>query len=282
MSLLVILVTQSLLSADDFRAWAGACHSSFRSAAGDLGVDPAAAFGEPGLPEDESRGHPFQGAADRGVRQWKNAKVAILALIGLVAGQAVVWYSGQFYALFFLTAVLKVDAFTGNLLVAWSLLIGCGGFILFGCCPTRLAQADHPRRLHHRRADLLPGVPVHGRHRNPALSKANETVKVVVIADPADCSFQFNPTGLSKFTNSCDIAKGHCHGPRWSTRSRMRHPAPRPASRSPTRHSIRAHPPSPRPGRHPHRRRLPGRVQPVRRQDGASLDIFRAQPFTLC
>ena len=141
--------------------------------------------------------------------QWDNAKWAILALFGMVAGQAVVWYSGQFYALFFLTSVLKVDGYTGNLLVAWSLALGTGGFILFGWLSDKIG----------RKPIILGGCLIAAltyftvfqwmaEVANPALSKAHETVKVSVVADPADCSFQFNPTGTVTFTNSCDIAKG--------------------------------------------------------------------------
>jgi len=141
--------------------------------------------------------------------QWRNAKWAILALLGMVMGQAVVWYSGQFYALFFLTAVLKVDGFTGNLLVAWSLAIGCGGFILFGWLSDKIG----------RKPIILGGCLVAAvtyftvfqwmaEIANPALTNANETVKVAVVADPSECSFQFNPVGTAKFTTGCDVAKG--------------------------------------------------------------------------
>ena len=72
--------------------------------------------------------------------QWKNAKVALFALLGLVAGQAVVWYTGQFYALFFLGQVLKVDPFTTNMLIAWSLLLGSGGFVFFGWLSDKIGR----------------------------------------------------------------------------------------------------------------------------------------------
>jgi hypothetical protein len=140
--------------------------------------------------------------------QWANAKWAILALFGLVAGQAVVWYSGQFYALFFLVGVLKVDSFTANLLVAWALLVGALGFIFFGWLSDKIGRK--PIILGGCLLAALTYFPVFqymAEIANPALSKAHEAVKVVVVADPSDCSFQFNPTGLSKFTNSCDVAK---------------------------------------------------------------------------
>ncbi|HKH28557.1 MAG TPA: MFS transporter [Sphingomicrobium sp.] len=140
--------------------------------------------------------------------QWKNAKIALLALFGLVAGQAVVWYTGQFYALFFLQNILKVDAFTANVLIAWSLLLGTGGFIVFGTLSDKIGRK--PIILAGCLIAALTYFPLFKlltATANPALYAAQEKAQVTIIADPADCSFQFNPTGTAKFTNSCDIAK---------------------------------------------------------------------------
>ena len=140
--------------------------------------------------------------------QWKNLKIVILALIGLTAGQAVIWYSGQFYALFFLTQALKVDGPTANIMVAISLIIGTPFFIVFG------ALSDKVGRKWIILGGCLLGAltyfPVFEaltKAANPDLAAAQAANKVVVIADPAECSFQFNPTGTKKFTSSCDIAK---------------------------------------------------------------------------
>ena len=140
--------------------------------------------------------------------QWKNLKVVILALIGLTAGQAVVWYSGQFYALFFLTQSLKVDGATANLFVAASLVIGTPFFIVFGSLSDKIGRK--PIIMLGCLLAVLTYFPVFEaltKAANPDLHAAQQKSKVVVLADPAECSFQFNPTGTVKFTSSCDIAK---------------------------------------------------------------------------
>ncbi len=138
---------------------------------------------------------------------WKNGKIALIALLGLTAGQAVVWYTGQFYALFFLQNVIKVDSFTANVLVAWSLILGTGGFLFFGSLSDKIGRK--PIILGGCLIAALTYFPVFKaltHTANPALYAAQQT-EVIVTADPNDCSFQFNPTGTAKFTSSCDIAK---------------------------------------------------------------------------
>ena len=138
---------------------------------------------------------------------WKNGKIAIIALLGLTAGQAVVWYSGQFYALFFMQNVIKVDSFSANVFVAWSLILGTYGFIFFGRLSDRIGRK--PIILTGCLIAAVTYFPVFSlltQTANPMLHAAHETA-VTVTADPNDCSFQFNPTGTAKFTSSCDIAK---------------------------------------------------------------------------
>ena len=140
--------------------------------------------------------------------QWKNAKIAILALLGLTAGQAVVWYTGQFYALFFLQSILKVDSFTANVLIAWSLTLGTGFFIVFGALSDRIGRK--PIILAGcliAALTLFPLFQLMTKTANPALFEAHEKTPVIVTTDKSDCSFQFNPTGTAKFTSNCDIAK---------------------------------------------------------------------------
>ena len=140
--------------------------------------------------------------------QWKNLKIVILALVGLTAGQAVVWYSGQFYALFFLTQALKVDGPTANILVAYSLILGTPFFVIFGMLSDKIGRK--PIIMVGCLLAVLTYFPVFKaltEAANPELAAAQAKNQVVVTADPAECSFQFNPTGTAKFTSSCDIAK---------------------------------------------------------------------------
>ncbi len=141
--------------------------------------------------------------------EWKNLKIVILALVGLTAGQAVVWYTGQFYALFFLTAQLKVDANTANLLIAAALLIGTPFFVVFGTLSDRIGRK--PIIMAGCLLAVLTYFPVFKmltEAANPDLAAAQAKAQVTVTADPATCSFQGNPVAREiDFKSSCDIAK---------------------------------------------------------------------------
>ena len=140
--------------------------------------------------------------------EWRNLKVVLLALFGLTAGQAVVWYTGQFYTLFFLTQTLKVDLQTANVLVAVSLLLATPFFVVFGRLSDRIGRK--PIILTGCLLAALTYFPLFRaltHFANPALEAAQERAPVVVVADPAECSVQFNPVGTSQFTSSCDVAK---------------------------------------------------------------------------
>ncbi len=141
--------------------------------------------------------------------EWKNLKIVIIALLGLTAGQAVVWYTGQFYALFFLTTIAKVDTTTANLLIAAALVIGTPFFILFGTLSDKIGRKPIIML-----GCLLAAVsyftvfPMLMNYANPALAKAQATADVTVTADPATCSFQGSPIAREiDFTSSCDQAK---------------------------------------------------------------------------
>ncbi len=137
-----------------------------------------------------------------------NLNLVVLALVGLTAGQAVVWYTGQFYALFFLEKTLKVDGLTTNALVATALLIGTPFFVVFGWLSDKIGRK--PIILAGCLLAALTFFPIFKAlttAANPALAAATASAPVTVIADPADCALQFDPIGKSAFASSCDIAK---------------------------------------------------------------------------
>jgi MFS family permease len=140
--------------------------------------------------------------------QWSNAKIAIAALLGATAGEAVVWYGGQFYALFFLTQTLKVPSVTAWIMIAVSLALGTGGFIFFGWLSDKIGRK--PIMLAGFALAVITYFPIFGgltHFANPKLEQALAAAPVVVTADPNQCSFQFKATGTEKFTTACDIIK---------------------------------------------------------------------------
>ena len=141
--------------------------------------------------------------------RWGNARIVIIALVGAVAGQAVVWYTGQFYALFFLEKTLKVDGATTNILVAIALVLATPFFILFGWLSDMIGRK--PIILAGCALAALTYFPLFGaltNAANPALARAQTSAPVVVITNPGSCSFQFDPIGKSKFdSNPCDVFK---------------------------------------------------------------------------
>ena len=163
----------------------------------------------PAFQKMKSEGKTSKAPLSESFGEWKNLKIVILALVGLVAGQAVVWYSGQFYALFFLQNVLKVDGSTANILVAVSLLIGTPFFVVFGTLSDKIGRK--PIIMAGLALAIVTYFPLFEaltNAANPKLAAAQQTAKVVVTAASGDCSFQGNPVAREiDFTKSCDIAK---------------------------------------------------------------------------
>lgn len=140
--------------------------------------------------------------------KWGNLKVVLLALFGLTAGQAVIWYTGQFYALFFLTKTLAIEPNIANIMLGLALLLGTPFFVIFGALSDRIGRK--PIIMAGCLIAALSYFPVFKsitHFANPALETALATAPITVIADPDTCSFQFNPVGTSSFTSSCDILK---------------------------------------------------------------------------
>ncbi len=209
LSLLVILGTRTFMGEEAFTDWGW--RVPFLVSVLLLGVSlwiRLTLSESPAFQKMKAEGKTSKAPLRESFGQWKNLKIVILALIGLTAGQAVVWYTGQFYALFFLTQQLKVDAVTANLMIAAALLIGTPFFVVFGALSDKIGRK--PIIMLGCVLAVLTYFPVFKaltEASNPDLAAAQAKNKVVIVADPAECSFQFNPTGTAKFTSSCDVAK---------------------------------------------------------------------------
>ena len=214
LSLMVILGTRVAIGEDAFADWGWRVPFIVSIALLAISVYIRLSMNEsPAFVKMKAEGKTSKAPLTEAFGQWKNLKIVILALIGLTAGQAVVWYSGQFYALFFLTQALKVDGPTANIMVAVSLIIGTPFFIVFGALSDKIGRK--PIILAGCFLAAITYFPVFEaltKAANPDLHAAQAKSQVVVTADPAECSFQFNPTGTKKFTTTCDIAKQRLAG----------------------------------------------------------------------
>ena len=140
--------------------------------------------------------------------QWKNLKIVIIALLGLTAGQAVVWYTGQFYALFFLQSFLKVDSQTANILIAVSLIIGTPFFIFFGTLSDKIGRKNIIMAGCLLAAlTYFPLFNALTTYANPKLQAAIQKSPVTVVSAPADCNLLLNLTGTKRFTTACDVSR---------------------------------------------------------------------------
>jgi MFS family permease len=208
LSLIVILVIQNWLGKEAFAAWGWRVPFILSFVLLGVSVWIRLSLSEsPTFQRMKEEGKGSKAPLSEAFGQWKNAKLALLALFGLTAGQAVVWYSGQFYALFFLQNVLKVDGQSVNIMIAIALLLGTGFFVFFGWLSDKIGRK--PIIMAGLALAILTYFPLFKAltwAANPALAQAQDTVRATVTAAPGDCNFQFNPVGTRKPVTSCDIA----------------------------------------------------------------------------
>ena len=209
LSLLVILATRTYTGEADFAAWGWRIPFLVSVLLLAISLWIRLTLNEsPAFKKMKEEGTGSKAPLTESFGNWSNSKIVLIALLGLTAGQGVVWYTGQFYALFFLQSLLKVGGYTANLLVAYSLLIGTVFFIFFGWLSDKIGRK--PIILAGCLIAALSFIPIFKQiaaTANPALANAVETVKVTVSADPADCGSLFDPFGIAKFTTSCDILR---------------------------------------------------------------------------
>ncbi|MFC0251893.1 MFS transporter [Massilia consociata] len=208
LSLLVILGTRTLVGEEEFQAWGWRIPFLISVVLLGISVWIRLAMNEsPAFARMKAEGKTSKAPLTESFLKAKNAKIVLLALIGLTMGQAVVWYTGQFYALFFLTQTLKIDGATANILIAIALLLATPFFIVFGVLSDKIGRKwIILGGCVLAAATYFPIFKAITHYGNPALERAIQTSPVVVVADPATCHFQVDPTGTKKFPSSCDIA----------------------------------------------------------------------------
>jgi MFS family permease len=209
-ALIVVLVTRTSVGEDAFKVWGW--RIPFLISVILLGISlwiRMQLAESPVFLNLQSTGTTSKAPLSEAFGRWSNLKIVLISLLGAVMGQAVVWYAGQFYALFFLERIVKVDGATTNMLIAIALVLATPGFVFFGWLSDKIGRK--PIILAGCLLAVLTYFPLFGgltRYANPALYAAQSKTPVTVIADPGECSFQFDPVGKNAFdTKSCDIAK---------------------------------------------------------------------------
>ncbi|MFD1710422.1 MFS transporter [Ottowia flava] len=210
LSLIIILVVRTVLGEEAFADWGWRIPFILSIALLGISVWIRLSMNEsPAFQKMKAEGKTSKAPLSESFGQWKNLKIVLLALFGLVAGQAVVWYTGQFYSLFFLTSVLKVDASTANIMIAIALLIATPFFVIFGTLSDKIGRK--PIIMAGLLLAVLTYFPLFKAltaAANPDLAAAQQANQVVVTADPKECSFGGNPVARDiDFHTSCDIAK---------------------------------------------------------------------------
>jgi len=210
LSLMVILGTRTAIGETEFASWGWRVPFVVSILLLGISVWIRLSMNEsPAFQKMKSEGKTSKAPLSESFGQWKNLKIVLLALFGLVAGQGVVWYTGQFYALFFLTSVLKVDSSTANILVAVSLLLGTPFFVIFGTLSDKIGRK--PIIMAGLLLAILTYFPLFKaltEAANPDLAKAQATAQISLTVDTSTCSFQGSPVAREvDFTSSCDIAK---------------------------------------------------------------------------
>jgi len=209
LSLLVILACRFAMGPEQFEAWGWRVPFLLSTVLLLISVYIRLQLQEsPEFQEIKAAGKLSKAPLTESFGQWANLKIVLLALFGATAGQAVVWYGGQFYALLFLEKTLQVDSTSAQLVMAAALLIATPFFVVFGSLSDRIG----------RKKIVLAGCLIAAltyfpifkgitHFANPALDAAVKTAPVTVETEPMYCSFQFDPVGKKQYVSACDMAK---------------------------------------------------------------------------
>jgi MFS family permease len=209
LSLIVILVCRQSMSTADFEAWGWRIPFLLSALLLAVSVWIRLKLNEsPLFVKMKAEGKQSKAPLTESFARWGNLKLVIIALLGMTAGQGVVWYSGQFYARIFLSSTLKIDPISTDYLISIALVFGTPFFVIFGGLSDRIGRK--PIIMLGCLLAVLTYFPIFKaitHYGNPDLEAAAASSPVLVVADPAECTLQFDPVGKAKFTSSCDLAK---------------------------------------------------------------------------
>jgi MFS family permease len=211
LALMVILGTRLYMGEKEFAAWGWRIPYAVSGILLGVSIWIRLKLSEsPAFTRMKAEGKTSKAPLSESFGQWPNLKIVILALVGGTAGQAVVWYTGQFYALFFLQSFLKVDGPTANVLIAISLIIGTPFFIFFGSLSDKIGRK--PIIMAGCLIAALTYFPLFSAlttYANPKLQAAIQKSPVTVVSDPANCGVLLNLTGTKVFSNACDLTRSY-------------------------------------------------------------------------
>jgi MFS family permease len=209
LALMVILGTRTYIGEKEFMAWGWRVPFALSGVLLLISIWIRLKLSEsPAFTRMKNEGRTSKAPLTESFGQWSNLKIVILALVGATAGQAVVWYTGQFYALFFLQTFLKVDGPTANILIAVSLIIGTPFFLLFGSLSDKVGRK--PIIMAGCLLAALTYFPLFNAlttYANPKLQTAIQKSPVTVVAPVGDCNLILNLTGTATFTSACDLSR---------------------------------------------------------------------------
>ena len=210
MALLIVIVVRSSIGEEAFKDWGWRIPYLLSGAFLTVGLWLRLKLHEsPVFQKMKDEGTSSKAPLTDAFGQWKNLKIVLIAFFGAIAGQAVVWYTGQLYAMYFLEKMLKVDGLTSNTLIIIALLMATPFFLIFGALSDKIGRK--PIILTGCALAALTMFPVFHAltdAANPALAKALANAPVTATANPDECSSQFDPVGKNPFdTTSCDIVK---------------------------------------------------------------------------
>ena len=209
-ALAVIFVTRSLVGTEAFNAWGWRIPFLFSAFLLAISLWMRLKLSEsPAFKRMEEEGLQSKAPLKEAFGQWRYLKVVILALLSMMVAQGAVWYTVFFYTQTFMERILRIDSNTVVLIILASTVISAPLYVLFAALSDRIGRKSVMLfGIGLAVIGMIPAFHLLTRYGNPALARANATTPVVVVADPADCAFQFDPVGKASFASSCDIAKG--------------------------------------------------------------------------